>query len=446
MWLRTWNLLDEAFFGAHTRKPDLWAATLRLLRYPYAILRDLIGGELNLRATGLVYATLLALIPALALIFALLSAFGGHRDLEPLVLEFFKPLGEAGPRITARMMEFAENVRGGLVGIVGLALLLWTLVGTVKRMEDSFNFVWRVPRARSLPRRITEYVALLIIGPLVVAAVIGLTKLALNSVASHTPQVLTPTPATVQLALTLAPYALVTLLFTAIYVLLPNTRVRLVPALVGGVTAGVAWAFAGKLFTALVVFTSRLALVYAGFAIVVAVLLWTYLGWLILLAGAQLAFYVQNPNYLRLGHDMLRLSHREQEEQALEIMLRVGRAHRDGSPAWTIEGLGRELSLPAIAVADVAEKLEAEGLVTQTDDGRLFPARDIGSIGLAQVIDAMRTRGAGRLPHRPPATPAVQQLHQQLDAAWHEASANRTVRDLVDEAGPAVVSGPAAGP
>lgn len=434
MWKRTWNLLDHAFFGPHSEADRIGSRAVRLLRYPYAILRDLIGGELNLRATGLVYATLLALIPALALSFAVLAAFDAHRDFEPLVLEFFKPMGDAAPRITERLMQFAESVRSGLVGVVGLALLLWTLVGTVKRMEDSFNFVWRVPRARSLPRRITEYVALLIIGPLVVAGVIGFSRLALSSVASHTPAQLIPTPALTQLMLGLAPYVVVTLLFTAIYLILPNTRVRLVPALVGGLAAGVAWAFTGKLFTELVILTTRLTLVYAGFAIVVALLLWTYLGWLILLAGAQLAFYVQNPNYLRLGHDALRLSQHDQEQLALEIMLRVGRAHRDGTTPWDIEGLSRALALPGIAVSDVSERLEGAGLVTLTDQGRLLPAREISGIALMQVIEATRSTGAGRLPQRMAVTPAVERLQSRLDMARHTACADRTLRDLVDEA------------
>ena len=107
MWQRTWNLLDRALFGPHTLPDNLLARLLRVLRYPYAILRDLIGGELTLRATGLVYTTLLALIPTIALSFALLKAFGAHRELEPFLLEFFRPLGDAGPQIVHRLMELA---------------------------------------------------------------------------------------------------------------------------------------------------------------------------------------------------------------------------------------------------------------------------------------------------------------------------------------------------
>ena len=176
LWQKFWQLLDRGLFGSPSEGDGLVARTLRVLRYPYAILRDLLSGELTLRATGLVYATLLALIPLIALSFALLKAVDAHRDLEPFLLEFFRPVGEAGPVITHRIMVFAENVSGGLVGILGFTVLLWTLVGAVKKIEDSLNYVWQVRRARSIARRVLEYVALLVIGPLVIAAVIAFSK------------------------------------------------------------------------------------------------------------------------------------------------------------------------------------------------------------------------------------------------------------------------------
>ncbi len=162
------------------------ARLLRVLRYPYAILRDLIDSELTLRATSLVYITLLALIPLIALAFALLKAFGAQSELEPFLLEFFRPVGAGGPELVHRLMQFAAGVSVSLVGVFGLALLLWTLVGTVNRVEDSINYVWRVQRARSIPRRVVEFVALVTLGPLVVFAVIGL--LAIHRVAGATPE------------------------------------------------------------------------------------------------------------------------------------------------------------------------------------------------------------------------------------------------------------------
>ena len=431
MWQKAWQLLDRALFGPHTAGHEPLARLLRILRYPYAILRDLMGGELTLRATGLVYATLLALIPAMALSFAVLKAFGAHRDMEPFLLEFFRPVGESAPALVYRLMEFAERVSGGLVGAVGLLLLLWTLVSTVKKVEDSLNFVWRVDRARSIPRRLVEFVMLVTLGPLVVVTVIGLTKLAIDRVAFATPQDFTLAQQTFQALIRLAPFAIVTGLFTAMYLVIPNTRVRLLPALAGGLAAGITWTAVGKAFTAMVLYTSRLELVYAGFAIVVAVFLWTYIGWLVLLAGAQLAFYLQNPDYLRLGHASLKLSGDEKERLALDIMVRVAARHRAGDPPWTIEKLSRALSLPGIAVAEMAAQLESSGLLAQSDDGRLFPAREIANIGLADVVLCARQRQAGaRLPPHHSA-PGVVELQQQMERAWRDVCGSRTLADLL---------------
>ncbi len=431
MWQKFWNLLDHALFGPHTEGHRLVPRMLRVLRYPYAIIRDLVGGQLTLRATSLVYITLLGLIPLIALAFVLLKSFGAQRDLEPFLLEFFRPVGAGGPELVHRLMQFAQRVSGGLVGVVGVALLLWTLVGTVNRIEASMNFVWRVQRARSMPRRVVEFVALVTLGPLVIFAVIAFSKLALDSVASV--QDFSFGARVAHGAIRFAPYAIVTGLFTAAYVLIPNTRVRFWPALGGGVTAGFFWAAIGKAFTAMVITSSRLTLVYAGFAVVIAVFVWTYVGWLILLAGAQLAFYLQNPNYLRLGHAVLRLSSDEEERLALDIMVRVAQGHRAGDPPWTVERLGRALALPGIAVGDMAEHLEHAGLLAQADDGRLFPGREIHGISLAEIVTSARTRRTGHEPHPRLSAPGVLDLQEDMERAWREACGTRTLADLISE-------------
>jgi membrane protein len=109
------------------------------------------------RVAKSICTTLLSLIPLLAFSFAILKVFGSHRDLEPIIYEFFRPVGAGAADLTRRAMEFADGVSSGLVGTVGFALLLWTLIGTIKKVEDSFNFLWRVEHPRSFARRITEY-------------------------------------------------------------------------------------------------------------------------------------------------------------------------------------------------------------------------------------------------------------------------------------------------
>src|ERR1700740_1650359 len=182
MWQRIWGFLDRGLFGPASQRGGILGAALRLLRYPYAVLRDLSRGEINLRAMSLRYTTLLSLIPLLAFSFAILRFFGGHRDLVPIVYEFFRPVGEpAATDLTTRVVQFANRASNGVVGSVGLALLAWTLIGTIKKVEDSFNFVWHVEQARSFARRLAEYTTLLIAGPVVLVGFLSLTHAALSS-------------------------------------------------------------------------------------------------------------------------------------------------------------------------------------------------------------------------------------------------------------------------
>ena len=148
IWNRARQYFERWLF-APVGEPGARERARRLLRYPYALLRDLLGGQLNIHAMGLVFATLLALVPLVAFSFAILKGFGAQRELEPLIYEFFAPMGNAAGALTQKVMDFADRVRGGILGSVGLALLIWTLIGTLKRIEDSLNFVWHVEHPRS---------------------------------------------------------------------------------------------------------------------------------------------------------------------------------------------------------------------------------------------------------------------------------------------------------
>jgi membrane protein len=435
MWTRIWAFLDWCFFGPASMGAGLAGNALRVVRYPYAVVRDLLRGEINLRAMGLVYTTLLSLIPLLAFSFAILKVFGGHRDLEPIVYEFFRPVGgAAATELTGRVVQFANHVSSGIVGSLGLALLAWTLLGTIKKVEDSFNFLWHVEQPRSFARRIAEYTTLLIAGPVLLVGFISLSHSALDSAPV---QEVARWPLLQHLrgtGMLLAPYAMVTAFFTAAYMMIPNTRVHWRPALTGAVVAGVLWAAVGKMFTAFVVYSTRLTIVYAGFAFVVAALLWTYFGWLILLAGAQLSFYVQNPTYLRLGLQQLRLSSVELEQLSLKLMYFVGRAHVAGGQRWTVNRLATELGLPGVAVAQMASALERAGLLIVTEYDELIPARDISRIGVYEVLEIARNQRSGHVAPRNEPIPPVDRILTSLDEARRKACGELTLRELVDEA------------
>jgi membrane protein len=438
VWLRIWAFLDRGFFGPASNRSGPAALLIRGSRYPFAVVRDLWRGDINLRAMGLVYTTLLSLIPLLAFSFAILKVFGAHRSLGPIVYEFFRPLGvQAANEFTSRVMQFADRVSSGIVGSVGFALLAWTLLGTIKKVEDSFNFLWRVEQARSFARRIAEYLTLLVVGPLLLVAFIGLSHAALGSAPVQTVAKMPLLQRLPAAMLALAPYVMVTAFFTGMYMFIPNTRVQWRPALTGAVAGGVLWAAIGKMFTAFVVYSTRLTIVYAGFAFIVTALLWTYFGWVILLAGAQLSFYVQNPTYLRLGMQELRLSCVELEQLALRMMYFMGRTHLAGGSHWTVNRLAAQLGLPGVAVAKMAVALERAGLAIVTEDDELLPARDIGRITVHEILDIARNQRSGHFAPRNLPIPPVDRLTSSLDEVRRSRCGDLTLRDLVEETDPA---------
>ncbi|MDB6041755.1 MAG: hypothetical protein JWM63_306 [Gammaproteobacteria bacterium] len=435
MWARIWAFLDWSFFGPASTREGTLGLSLRVLRYPYAVIRDLSRGDINLRAMGLVYTTLLSIIPLVAFSFAILKIFGAHRDLEPIVYEFFRPVGGAAAgELAGRVIKFAARVSSGVVGTVGFTLLAWTLLGTIKKVEDSFNFLWHVDHPRSFVRRIAEYLSLLVVGPLLLVGFIGLSHAALASGAMQEVARLPLLDRVTAAGIRLAPYAMVTAFFTGLYMFIPNTRVHWRPALIGALVGGVLWAAVGKMFTAFVVYSTRLTIVYAGFAFVVAALLWTYFGWLILLAGAQLSFYIQNPAYLRLGLQELRLSSVELEQLALKLLYFVGRTHVNGDKRWTVSRLATELGLPGIAVAQLSASFERAGLLIVTEADELVPARDIGRIGVCEILEIARNQRSGHVTPKNVTIPPVDRLLAAIDEARRSRCGDLTLRDLVEEA------------
>src|ERR1022692_461051 len=288
------------------RRP--WAPALHLLRYPNALIRDWLAGDIDTLAMSLAYTTLLALVPLMVFVLSILKILGARSDLRLILHEFFRPLGNADNLLTETVMQFVANMRGNVLGSIGLAMLVYTAISTIRKVEESFNLVWRIDRPRSFARRVTEFLGVMIAGPILLAVALELLASAVHSPAAQWLDSFAHLAWIFRVLGQLLPYAIVTIVFTFMYAFIPNTRVDFGPALIGGVTAGIIWAVVGYAFSAFIVYSSHMVAVYTGFAIVLSALIWIYVSWLILLIGAQLACYVQFPAYLRHGRELIERS------------------------------------------------------------------------------------------------------------------------------------------
>jgi membrane protein len=229
------------------------------------------------------------------------------------------------------------------------------------------------------------------------------------------------------------PYLLISGVFTFLYVFMPNTRVNFKSALLGGLVGGFMWAAMGAIFTNFVLFASRTQQIYAGFAVAVTALIWLYLNWLVLLIGAQLAFYHQRPAFLRIGRQEPRLSNSMRERLALDIMYLTGRAFRSPERSITAPQVSDMLSIPSIALAPILSALENAGLLMCTESEDLLPGREMSRIRLQEILDVVREVGETGSHREPRWSAGIDALAKNVDTAVAATVADRTLADLLDE-------------
>lgn len=423
------------------KQPSGWPrqqqGALRLVRTVLILGRDLAMGQLTLRAMSLVYTTLLSIVPLLALSFSVLKAFGVNNQIQPMLLKLLEPLGDQGVEVARRIAEFIQNMNVGVLGAVGLALLLYTAISLVQKIEESLNYIWHIPQPRRLGERFSRYFSVLIIGPILVFSALGVTATVMNIETVRQLLSVEALGQAVQVASRLVPYLLIIAAFTFVYLFIPNARVRLGPALVGGTVGGIVWQTSGWLFAVFVASSGKYAAIYSSFAILVLFMIWLYVSWLVLLFGASVAFYTQHPEYLYLGSGEPRLSNRVRERLALSVMSRVAGRFVSGEPAISLPEFAQLLRVPMHVLSTVVAALQDKQLLLQTaDDPPLFlPARDPSLISVMQVLDAIRCAGEARFlsPDELPTPASVDQALDQMRSAVEAAVGAVSLRDLTDQ-------------
>ena len=370
---------------------------LKALAVFLAVVRDLAFGQLMLRATSLVYTTLLSIVPVLALTFSVSKAFGVHGQIEPALQRFMEPLGPKGAEITTNIMSFIDNMHVGVLGSVGLGMLLFTAVSTILKIESSINTIWHVKTMRPLSQRISYYLCVMLLGPILVVSALGLNA---TLASSHLVQMIIsvePFGHLAVLAGRLLPYVLVVGLFLFLYLFMPNTKVRLLPALTSALVAGICWQSAGWAFARFVAGSTQYAAIYSSLAILIIFMIWLYVSWIVVLVGASVGFYMQHTECLMAppGEEP-HLSAQSQDQLALAIMQALGERYLQGNAALRTEELAKRFHTPGYAIDGILEALAAHGIVVRVEKSQptaWMPGRDLSNITPWQVLEAVRHAG-----------------------------------------------------
>ena len=385
-------------------KSDVWqdpekAGRLRLFCYQTIRVFLLTTNRLRdqvvlLRASALSYSTLLAIVPLLAIAFSMMKGLGVHSRIEHLLVNYLTAEQE---EVTNKIIEYISKTDFKALGAVGTALLIVAVLMMLSNVERTFNDLWGVTRDRRIVRKISDYISVLILGPLLMV----ISTAMMTSVSSHTVvQTLSRFEVFEQFFVlfnTILPHAALWIAFTAMYILMPNTRVRFLPALIAGIICGSIWEFAFRIYTDFNIGVARYNTIYGTFAALPIFIIWLYISWVIVLIGAQMSYAIQNVRSHQQRFTTYAVGQEQREEMAVNIMLKIVEQFHNGKPPLTPDTLSKTLSIPVRLVREIINQLSDKGLIREVyaEDPRFQPAKNPDLISVLDVCKAIRDGGDG---------------------------------------------------
>ncbi|MCP9447743.1 MAG: YihY/virulence factor BrkB family protein [Nitrospira sp.] len=417
-----------------TALPVLQRAAWHTLRLILAVALEFRPRLLDARAAGLVFTTLLSLVPFLAVMFSVLKAFGVHHQIEPLLAQALEPLGPKSLEITSRIIDFVDNLKIGVLGTVGVASLIYTSYSLVDKIEQTLNAIWMVRQGRPWNRKFTDYLSVVLVGPVLIFTAFGV----LASLQSHTVvrwiMEIEPFGSLFLWTAEIVPFLVLCGVFTFFYKFIPYTRVQVTSALVGGVSAAILWGVAGEVFAKFVAASAKYSAIYSSFAVLILFLLWLYTGWMIILIGAQFSFFHQHPTAYLSRQLWQQGTPAFRERVTLNLLLALTCRHLQGSPPLRISDLAIKLNLPDELVVEELERLiEADmvGLIKEPEGVSLIKAPEL--ITIKEVLDIIRDGNPGGTSGCLPPDDPLETLLRRRDEAVAQSLAGQTLRSLAEQ-------------
>ena len=433
-WRRFKNFLLHGIWDADlSALPPGRSLPIRIVRIGQLVVKGFAEDDLAIHASGLTFVTLMSMVPMLAVIFALLKGFGFGQDR---INQMMNWVGSMPPEFQAfvdNMRDIANATNFAAMGWVGLVVVLFTSVLVLGSMEISFNRIWGVRVNRGVLRQLANYISILVLIPLLIAGV-GTAHASLRG-----GLLLLPSPFNLLAGSVLRLTTVVTtwLAFWFIYVHLPNTKVRTLPALISSLLGAVCWLVWQKAYISLQVGVARYNAIYGTFASVPIFLAWLYTSWVIILLGAELAFALQNSATYQIERAAENASSNARLIIGLSVLARAAQALAGQAARFETAAFGKEQRVPVRLLNDIVRLLVRNGFLAETTDkpGSYVLLRSADAIRVKEVVDIVLQDGARPealgLTHR---DPAIEQVIARLEAGVDRGLENMTLRECLNPA------------
>lgn len=425
-----YDLWRQSDVAVHTPKKRIW---YRILQTIILFVRGFKDKALNVRANSLSFSLLFAFVPIVAGVFAVARGFGFEELLKERLSTSFLAEANIAPTIMEWVERYLETARGGLFLGIGLVVLIWAVYAFFNMLELSFNNIWNVKQSRSFGRRLSNYMVVLLLVPIMIILSSGI-SIFLNSAASASPVLQAIEPIR-RVLLRLIPFVVASGVFTWIFIAIPNTKVRFLSAIIPGVIVGILFQLVQMFSVYLVMLFTRMSVVYGAFSAIPLILVWLHITCWLLLIGAELGFAIQNNDMFAYERDLETMSRRYKDYVMLYLLSVIVRRFEQGEEPQTAQEMAKVNKLPIRLVQQLLARLEETNIirrvyVEQAEDETFVPAMDTRLITVEMVIGRISAQGTEEF---------LQHTPQEMQEFWQRylqmCEANTSDDILVSELG-----------
>lgn len=387
-----WRITENEVSGLK----ELYINTIKTI---ILAIRGFNSENLQTKASALTYSTLLAIVPLLAVLLGIAKGFGFQEAVQQELFDYF-PRQEQELSETFKFAErYLAQAQGGVIIGVGLILLFYTVINLISSIEDTFNDIWQIQKSRPWHRKISDYLALFLILPVLMTASSGLSIFLSTLQNSFLSNYVFFTPL-VELVLNIAPFVITIMVFTGLYVSLPNTKVKFVNGLIAGVLAGSAFQFFQFIYISGQIWVNKYNAIYGSFAALPLLLLWLQLSWLICLFGAELAYASQNVKKFSFERDSKNISRRYKDFLTLLIASLIIKRFVNEEKPYTADELSDAYRIPIRITTEILYLLTELHIIIEVNyenDERVVyyqPALDVNQITVSYLLTKMDEHGS----------------------------------------------------
>jgi membrane protein len=391
------NYFNSNFWTAFfLRSKKVNYSAVKASRIALAAARGFKDDECASKASSLTFYSLLSIVPVLAVAFGIAKGFGFQERLESELAERFVEQKEVVDKLIYFSYQTLQNTESGLIAGVGLIVLFWSVLKLFSNIESSFNAIWKVKKARSFARSFSDYLAMMLFCPIFFAASSSLSVFVVTRITDFTKttgmwNAISPIA---YMAFHLFPYLLAWLLFTALYSIMPNTKVPLKYAFIAGICAGTAYQIVQSVYIHFQIGLASYGAIYGSFAALPLFLIWLNTSWLIALGGAEIACHAENDRFsyaLSSAKSQLQVDARV---LGILVMQQCARAFFSGISPPSVYNLAQNTGVPVVSIRHIIQQLINAGLLIEVNwrgnSGEFYqPSRDLKKISLKAICDSL---------------------------------------------------------